>query len=90
MMTEAEELKIRFKEPYIIEELERWEKGYNMPAKRMLTRHVGLLDNFPNIDISGSLKGMKKLFWGKSALVVRCGGYYYKVTGEVYFGRFTY
>lgn len=38
------------------------------------------INDFPNIDISGSVTGMKKLYWGEDAKVVRCGSYYYNVT----------
>lgn len=40
------------------------------------------LDNFPNFDKSGSISGMKKLYYGKDALLVRCGNYIYNVTSE--------
>ena len=35
---------------------------------------------FPNFHASGSIKGMKNMFYGKNALLVRCGGYIYNVT----------
>lgn len=38
------------------------------------------IDNFPNISASGSVMGMKNLYWGINALCVRCGGYIYNVT----------
>lgn len=31
----------------------------------------------PNIDVSGSVKGMKKLHWGRDAVVVRSHGFYH-------------
>ena len=34
----------------------------------------------PNFHASGSIKGMKNMFYGKNALLVRCGGYIYNVT----------
>ena len=40
------------------------------------------IDQCPNIYYNGSVSGMKKLYWGKDAKVVRCGSYYYNVTGE--------
>lgn len=33
--------------------------------------------NCPNIDVSGSIYGMRKLFWGYERDIVRIGGYYY-------------
>lgn len=42
------------------------------------------LGNFPNFHASGSVTGMKKMYYGKSALLIRCGSYIYNVTPEVY------
>ena len=33
------------------------------------------ISRFPNFHRSGSIKGMKKLYYGKDALLVRCGQY---------------
>jgi len=43
-------------------------------------RHKYLVEDCPSIHISGSLRGMKKLYWGKTAKVVRCGSYYYNIS----------
>lgn len=43
--------------------------------------NVGL-DRFPNFHKSGSIKGMKRLYYGKDSLLVRCGNYIYNVTSE--------
>jgi hypothetical protein len=40
------------------------------------------IDNYPNFHASGSIKGMKKLYYGENALLVRCGSYIYNVTSE--------
>lgn len=42
------------------------------------------LSQYPNFHKSGSVRGMKKLFYGKDALIVRSGSYYYNVPEEVY------
>lgn len=42
------------------------------------------LSIFPNFHKSGSIIGMKKLYYGKDALLIRSGSYIYKVTEEVY------
>ena len=39
---------------------------------------------FPNFHKSGSIKGMKNLYYGKDALLIKCGSYIYKVTPEIY------
>lgn len=40
------------------------------------------LSEFPNFSKSGSITGMKKLYYGRNALLVRCGGYIYNVTSK--------
>lgn len=54
---------------------------YKSDAKRL---H---LDAFPNFSASGSVAGMKKMFYGKESLLVRSGAYIYNVTKypEIYY-----
>ena len=40
------------------------------------------LDEFPNFSNNGSIKGMKSKYYGKNALLVRCGSYIYNVSAE--------
>jgi hypothetical protein len=40
------------------------------------------LSRFPNFHKSGSVRGMKKLYYGMNALLVRCGSFIYNVTSE--------
>jgi len=42
-------------------------------------KRVGI-DNYPNFHKSGSIAGMKKQYYGKDALLVKCGSYIYNVT----------
>lgn len=42
------------------------------------------LSIFPNFHKSGSIKGMKKKYYGSGALLIKSGSYIYKVTEEVY------
>jgi hypothetical protein len=44
------------------------------------------IDNFPNFHKSGSVLGMKRKYYGKDALLVRCGNYVYNVSSnpEIY------
>ena len=42
------------------------------------------IGNFPNFHCSGSVAGMKKLYYGRGALLVRCGSWIYNVTAEPY------
>lgn len=37
---------------------------------------------YPNFHVSGSISGMRKQFYGKDALLVRCGSYIYNVTSN--------
>lgn len=40
------------------------------------------IHQFPNFDKSGSIAGMKRLYYGKDALLVRCGNYIFNVTAR--------
>jgi hypothetical protein len=40
------------------------------------------IHDFPNFHRSGSIIGMKKLYYGEDALLVRCGSYIFNVTSE--------
>lgn len=42
------------------------------------------LERYPNFSATGSIKGMKKLYYGKNALLVRSGSYIYNVPWEIY------
>jgi len=46
-------------------------------------RKVGI-DNYPNFSRTGSIAGMKKMYYGKNALLVRCGSYIYNVPEKIY------
>lgn len=36
-----------------------------------------MIGEFPNFHKSGSIKGMKEMYYGKDALLVKCGQYIY-------------
>lgn len=40
------------------------------------------ISRFPNFHRSGSINGMKRLYYEKDALLVVCGSYIYNVTSE--------
>lgn len=40
------------------------------------------IDDYPNFHRNGSIIGMKNLYYGKNALLVRCGNYIYNVTSN--------
>lgn len=40
------------------------------------------LSEYPNFSSTGSIIGMKNKFYGKDALLVRCGGYIYNVSSN--------
>ncbi len=55
-----------------------------MRVKRMTVaegKQVGI-DRFPNFHRTGSVRGMKRLYYGTECLLVRCGNYIYNVTSE--------
>jgi hypothetical protein len=53
-----------------------------MRVRTLPERHRGLVENFPNFSKTGSVKGMKKLYYGKGALLVKCGAYIYNVSSD--------
>ncbi len=40
------------------------------------------IHRFPNFSASGNVTGMRNLYYGKEALLVRCGSYIYNVSSE--------
>ena len=42
------------------------------------------LSIFPNFSATGSIKGMKKYYYGKDALLIKSGQYIYNVNKTVY------
>ena len=40
------------------------------------------ISRFPNFHRTGSVSGMKKLYYGTAALLVRCGNFIYNVSTE--------
>lgn len=40
------------------------------------------ISRFPNFHKSRSIAGMKRLYYGKNALLVRCGSWIYNVSSE--------
>lgn len=60
-----------------------------MRAKRMSKKEGerANLHRFPNFHKTGSIIGMKRLYYGKDALLVRCGSYIYNVSSfpSIYF-----
>ena len=66
-----------------------YEKGKNYPVKNIPASDCDKygLDEFPNFSKTGSISGMKKQYYGKDALLVKCGNYIYNVTSqpEIYF-----
>lgn len=45
------------------------------------------ISDFPNFSATGSISGMKQQYYGKGALLVKCGSYIYHVSSkpEIYF-----
>jgi len=44
-------------------------------------KKIGML-SFPSFSSTGSIKGMKALYYGKNALLVKSGSYIYNVTSK--------
>lgn len=43
------------------------------------------LEQYPNFSVTGNVYGMKKLYYGMNALLVRSGAWIYKVPEWIYF-----
>lgn len=57
-----------------------------MKVKYLKKRYENLVRFCPSFHKSGSISGMKKLYYGENALLVRCGDYIYKVDEKIYYG----
>ena len=58
------------------------------PRVRTLSKEKGKLchiDNYPNFSVTGSVTGLRKLYYGNDAFLVRCGSWIYKVHAEIYY-----
>jgi hypothetical protein len=55
-----------------------------MKVKKLLNtpENRAILKPFPNFSSTGSIRGMKKMYYGKNALLVRCNGFIYNVSSE--------
>ena len=55
-----------------------------MRMKTLYTKRCGKDRNkpFPNFTRQESITGMKELYYGKNALLVRCGNYIYNISSE--------
>lgn len=65
---------------------------FKEPNRRVKTLPAAKADQltiFANFHKSGSIRGMKKMYYGKGALLVRCGSYVYNVTPQpnIYFNQ---
>ncbi|MDD7258463.1 MAG: hypothetical protein PUH24_09410 [Prevotellaceae bacterium] len=52
---------------------------------RRMTKEQGAnvgLERFPNFHRTGSVRGMKKLYYGQHCLLIRCGSYIYNVSSR--------
>ena len=49
-------------------------------------KKVGI-ERYPNFSVTGSIQCMKEKYYGKDALLVRCGSYIYNVSAspEIYY-----
>lgn len=55
------------------------------PRVRKISREEGErvdIHRFPNFSASGSVTGMRNMYYGREALLVRCGSFIYNVSLE--------
>lgn len=68
----------------LIRELEQYVELHRDPTTGIAWVENGKTGNghscHPNIDRSGSVRGMKKLYWGQNAVTVRCKGFIYNTS----------
>lgn len=50
-------------------------------TKYLKVKHHSKVVEFANFSATGSIAGMKKMYYGKDALLVRCGSFIYNCTG---------
>ena len=53
-----------------------------MRTREALSLSKAMFEDFPNFHKSGSIRGMKKLYYGKGALLVKCDDYIYNVSSD--------
>jgi hypothetical protein len=55
-----------------------------LPVKTLYVKDADRLNlsEFPSFSATGSVAGMKKQYYGKYALLVRCGGFIYNVSSN--------
>ena len=60
-----------------------------MKTRQYIGSNPEKLEQFPNFHRSGSIRGMKKLYYGENALLVKSGSYIYNVTScpEIYYNE---
>jgi hypothetical protein len=59
-----------------------------MPKVKTLSvksRECAGIGNYPSFSKTGSIKGMKDKYYGKDALLVRCGSYIYNVSSAPHY-----
>ena len=56
-------------------------------VKKLAMKYHNRVTLFPNFSATGSITGMRNLYYGNEALLVRCGGWIYNVTRcpEIYY-----
>lgn len=52
---------------------------------RATARNKALLDGCPSAGPRANVTGMRRLYWGEDAFVVRCGAYIYMVPYELFY-----
>lgn len=62
--------------------LKKWptDRNQETPAQRKCKFPVDGFSSFPNFSASGSISGMKKMYYGPDALLVRYGAFIYNVS----------
>jgi hypothetical protein len=59
-------------------------KGYPVKTVTAMRGMQLELHKYPNFSATGSIRGMKKLYYGENACLIRCNGFVYNVPYNVY------
>lgn len=52
---------------------------------RTTPRNERILEKYPNAGPHPNITGMRRLYWGKDAFIIKCGVYAYNVPQEIFY-----
>lgn len=52
---------------------------------RVTPHNQRILEAYPNAGPHPNITGMRRLYWGKEAFIIKCGAYAYKVPQNIFY-----